>query len=49
LDEKGAFLLAELLELHMEMCTCTDVEDFICGFQLGANLLLETMWKVPAE
>ena len=43
LDEKGAFLLTELLELHMEMCTYTDVEDFISGFRLGARIVLEIL------
>ena len=49
LDDEGKFLLTELLELHLQLCDYTDVDDFICGFQLGANLLFETMGKIPTK
>ena len=47
LDDEGKSLLNDLLELHLQLCNDSDIDNFICGFQLGANLLFEMMGKIP--
>ena len=47
LNEQGQKLLGEMIDIRVQMNHLKNVDEFVCGFKLGAKFILEIMEDAP--
>lgn len=47
LSEQGKVLLEEMIDFRVQMNHFKNVDEFVCGFKLGAKFILEILEDTP--